>query len=510
MTSTALPAPPDLASAFQDVRTALHAGDPAHLDRCWDEVLQALCTVLPGVQRASLAIRSGSHFSVRAVAGYPVHLRGLALPTYTERAWYGQGDDLWRRGVPRSLEGEALHAHLAAIERMFPPLAHFETLRAQASLAELRWNVLLPIALDGQVRAHLNLDGFTPHGRPPSLPPALGTWLGSLLEEAQAQAPGLLEEHHALRVIAHLGETLRPIQDPELLLTTGLHETVSGFGAADAFISDGLHLDVLGRRLRVPAPADEQGLAEVLGTLGFASPSTISEVCGPRLIGLIWTGPPRPQPLASTALRGVAERVHYATIRATEEVRLRAARNHALEMVGVVLEARDLETRGHTQRVAGLAGRLGEALRLPPDLLEALHLGALLHDLGKIALPDQVLLKSGALNEAEWTWIRRHPQLGYDLAARLPSLPAEALDVILHHHERWDGSGYPHGLAHDRIGYLARLFSVVDTYDALTSVRPYKAAWSPQQAREELRSQSGRQFDPQAVAAFLTLDLDAE
>ncbi|MDR7563073.1 MAG: HD domain-containing phosphohydrolase, partial [Armatimonadota bacterium] len=128
--------------------------------------------------------------------------------------------------------------------------------------------------------------------------------------------------------------------------------------------------------------------------------------------------------------------------------------------------------------------------------------GALLHDIGKIAIPDHILLKPGPLTEEEWAMMRRHPEYARELLWPIESLRA-ALDIPYCHHERWDGSGYPRGLAGEEIPLAARIFAAVDVYDALTSDRPYRKAWSHEQALDYLRNGAGREFDPRVVEAFL-------
>ncbi len=147
--------------------------------------------------------------------------------------------------------------------------------------------------------------------------------------------------------------------------------------------------------------------------------------------------------------------------------------------------------------------RLGRAVGFPD--LEGLRLGAYFHDLGKLALPDEVLRKPAALSTGEWRQVKAHPEVGLEILRNLPFLPKTALNVVLYHHERWDGSGYPKGLRGEEIPLEARIFAVADVYDALISERPYKRAWAPEEAREELRKQAGRTLDPRLVAAFLQL-----
>lgn len=176
-----------------------------------------------------------------------------------------------------------------------------------------------------------------------------------------------------------------------------------------------------------------------------------------------------------------------------------------MRALGLALDMRDGETGGHTDRVVAQALKLGRALGLLEAQLMALEIGSMLHDVGKISIPDRVLLKPGGLDAAERVLVNTHAAEGERFAAALGWLPPAALGLIRHHHERWDGQGYPDGLAGEQIPVLARIFAVVDVYDALVSQRPYKAAWSPAQAREEITKQAGTQFDPQIVDTFLAL-----
>lgn len=189
-------------------------------------------------------------------------------------------------------------------------------------------------------------------------------------------------------------------------------------------------------------------------------------------------------------------------------------RNRDLEgsllALGLALEARDLETSGHTERVVALAERLGRRLKLSPKQLSALRQGAYLHDLGKLSIPDAILLKPGKLESDEWDLMKSHSDKGFELASLVSGIHPEALLVIRHHHERWDGTGYPHGLKGEAIPLLARIFALCDALDALTSKRPYKAAWPLETALEKLRETAGSHFDPELVEPFIeSLDIPA-
>jgi HD-GYP domain-containing protein (c-di-GMP phosphodiesterase class II) len=187
--------------------------------------------------------------------------------------------------------------------------------------------------------------------------------------------------------------------------------------------------------------------------------------------------------------------------------RSRAQREQAYEgslrAIGVALEARDLETAGHTDRVAALALQVGGQLGLGATGLRHLRWGAYLHDIGKLAVPDSILLKPGSLTREEFEVIQTHCLNGYRFSQNLPFLPEQARQVILYHHERWSGHGYPNGLHGEAIPLLARIFSVCDVFDALVCKRPYKPAWRLGEAVAEIANQAGEQFDPQVVAAFL-------
>lgn len=185
---------------------------------------------------------------------------------------------------------------------------------------------------------------------------------------------------------------------------------------------------------------------------------------------------------------------------------LQATLEGGLLGLGLALEARDLETSGHTQRVAALSVRLAGHLGLSPAQTRELRHGAYLHDIGKLTIPDAILTKPGPLGAGEWAQMRTHADAGHAMALRMPALAPGALLVIRHHHERWDGTGYPDRLAGEAIPLLARIFAVCDVYDALISERPYKSAWTPEQALTELLAQRGRQFDAAVVDAFAELD----
>src|SRR5579864_1636210 len=168
-------------------------------------------------------------------------------------------------------------------------------------------------------------------------------------------------------------------------------------------------------------------------------------------------------------------------------------------------DARDHETTGHSFRVALYAMALARSLGLPSDQLKAIEWGSLLHDVGKMAVPDGVLRKPGPLTANEWHIMKQHPTWGFDMLAEVSFLQPVAIDIVYSHHERWDGQGYPRRLAGEQIPLSARLFAVADTYDAITSERPYRRARGHAAAIAELKRVAGQQLDPAIVATFCDL-----
>lgn len=175
-----------------------------------------------------------------------------------------------------------------------------------------------------------------------------------------------------------------------------------------------------------------------------------------------------------------------------------------LKALGAALDTRDIETHAHSERVAQYALTLGRIIQMTVPELTTLERGVYLHDIGKIGIPDRVLLKHSSLMDEEWEVMKKHPQLGYRLASRVEFLK-DAAKIILSHHERYDGGGYPYGLEGERIPLGARVFAVVDALDAITSDRPYRKAKPLSAAREEIWRHSGTQFDPKVVDAFMSV-----
>ena len=196
-----------------------------------------------------------------------------------------------------------------------------------------------------------------------------------------------------------------------------------------------------------------------------------------------------------------AIRARLARSRQLQMAQLQQAYQASLLMMANAIEVRDQYTRGHVERVTGYAQLLGETLGWQDRRLEQLRIGAILHDFGKIYIPDSILKKIDPLTQAEWGVIKQHPQNGAGLIREIPYL-APAVPVVLSHHERWDGKGYPDGLAGEAIPLEARLVAVADGFDAMTTDRPYHPAFSLERAWEEIQDCSGTQYDPLVASLF--------
>jgi len=168
------------------------------------------------------------------------------------------------------------------------------------------------------------------------------------------------------------------------------------------------------------------------------------------------------------------------------------------------VELHDRETEGHTRRVTEMAVRLAHSLGIEGEALLHIRRGAVLHDIGKMGIPDSILHNPGPLSDEEWVLMRQHPVHAHSFLSQIDYL-RPALEIPYCHHEKWDGTGYPRGLKSEEIPLAARIFAVVDVWDALTSDRPYRDAWPREKALEHIREQAGKHFDPQVVDQFLQL-----
>ncbi|WP_189072488.1 HD domain-containing phosphohydrolase [Deinococcus sedimenti] len=503
-------------------------------DADWLEVLRSAVDTLDEVEAASLNIREGNRFRMCAVVGYDPDLLGLEFSEQAQLRWYGGPLAEWLRGRPRVANMTDMQRAWVDEDDVLGEEGGM-VLRRAGHRDRLRTNLCVPVVLDGEVVAHLNLDS---HSRDEAFTPGV-------LQDAQLfaqQIAALLQlqdRWRELDQLSHLHSDLSRAGDEQLgahlaetahdLLRTTYTLLLRYDPYADALVP-AAEAGVFLNPLEVPPTLQRgEGLSwralttgavirvdDILSARGAFRPKTSHPERRALMVVplLSRTGEPlgalcllrdehrpfrAPDEALAQMLAGVGARVMEGRAHVTD---LEATLDAALNMLGVALEARDFETQGHTQRVQDLARRVGEALHLPAEQLTALRRGAALHDIGKLCIPDTVLLKPGALTPEEREVVERHAPLGAALVARIPFLDPEAQQVVRHHHERWDGRGYPDGLAGTQTPLLARVFALCDVYDALTSERPYKRAMSHAAALDVLREGRGTQFDPDLLDVF--------
>jgi putative two-component system response regulator len=192
-----------------------------------------------------------------------------------------------------------------------------------------------------------------------------------------------------------------------------------------------------------------------------------------------------------------------------EMIQLEQSYEASLTMLANAIEVRDQYTRGHVERVRDYALMIAKVMGLPEKRLRLIRFGAILHDIGKILVPETTLTKATPLSKDEWVELRQHPVIGAELMKNIPYL-VEIVPIVRHHHEHWDGGGYPNGLGGEDIPLEARIVSVADSFDAMTTNRPYHPAWSPERAIEELIKGKSTYFDPTAVEVFVQLWQETE
>ncbi|MGB9800089.1 MAG: PAS domain S-box protein [Thermanaerothrix sp.] len=287
-----------------------------------------------------------------------------------------------------------------------------------------------------------------------------------------------------------------------------------GEGLAGAVVErrEPLRIDVdLSKRLRgmaCPFPAQEEGFVAYYGLplLVQGEPRGVLEIY--HRAPLTLTGD-QSEFLVMLAQQGAiaVENVHILRELHAVNRQLRQAYDQTLESLIGLLELRDDETEGHSRRVAEFTLRIAREMGMSEEQLVHIRRGALLHDIGKVGVPDAILLKKGPLTAEEWAVMQRHPVMAFDILSKIPFL-RPALDIPYCHHERWDGSGYPRGLKGEQIPLAARIFAVVDVWDALLSQRPYRPPWPRERVRDYIREQAGKLFDPHVVEIFLRLEAD--
>jgi len=314
----------------------------------------------------------------------------------------------------------------------------------------------------------------------------------TLLLGAEAALVSQLEEG-LLREIADYARSERQV-------ARGLSYYLSDYPATEAVLDKGVPWGISSDDPRAD-PAE----VFVLREMQMESVLLVPLVVGDEPWGLIEIYDSRPRAFSASE-RHLAElagsQIAALLFAFAHEERAQRLYRETLASLSNALEAKDAVTSQHTEEVVRLAVAVAAELELDLDAVRTVELGAVLHDIGKVRVPEAILNKPGPLDEAEWVVMRTHPEVGEQIVRPIQSLQA-ILPIVRHHHERWDGTGYPDGLSGRAIPVGARIVAVCDAYRAMTEDRPYREALGPDAARRELEEGSGTQFDPECVAALL-------
>lgn len=514
-------------------------------EELWLPLLQSAVEVVPKAQGGSILTRQGHAYRMLASYGFPLSSINLDFPEAAVLAWFGNPEQ-WAAGMPRIAQGEELYER--NLHRSNSPLKVGSA--GEQHIFSVRSNICLPIKLGESIAAFISLDNYDdPQAFDEAALEAakLYSLQATALLAAQSKRAELETRLHQFEVIERLSQTLQTATDLPTIahklateassLMDSPHTEVllinEGGDALTAVASRGLFAFFL-EDSKVPKGKGLSWVSLDSGQVVYTydslqDPRTHnprpdlhsphSQLTAPLLdsagqpLGVLHVARDLPRQftqqeirtmeviasVSSTALERARVIAHLVEQKSERE----AAFEGALRAIGVALEARDLETAGHTDRVATLAHEVGKELGLESESLQELRWGSFLHDIGKLAIPDQILLKPGLLDSRERAIMQTHCELGYRFTLGLPFLPEASRQVIRYHQERWNGQGYPEGLSKNTIPLLARIFSVCDVFDALISPRPYKLTWRIRDALLEVANQAGLQFDPQVVSAFL-------
>lgn len=507
-------------------------------DHFYRKIVEVAVNTVHGAHAGSIWLL-GSDGLYRAAASVGFNQPALAR--------IGFAPDLVFRGAGTR---EQLHKNLEAFQQLDPD--KYKLLMEAGPMQAIQSSLSLPIAVNGEILAHLhlhNLERDTPFASDETeMARVFAGNLALLLQRTQLEKrlragtqrlERLLEEYKQL---AAFGAEIETIHDTDELIEHGMSRLLDALQFDTAMFSDVGEETVEFTRLRGQRPPE---LVETLRTpmpLGAGVNGRVAESGEPLFVHDYRAWPDKHAAYLPTGVesmltlpikrdgevrhtisfatlnrrtsidenakhvaRGFVARLENAFERVNYLEEMEATRDATFRALGIALEYRDLETRGHTDRVVDLARRFATELDLDPERRQAFIWGAYLHDIGKIAVPDTILLKEGKLTDEEFAIIRQHTIYGAEMTRGIPFLPTETRQVVRSHHERWDGYGYPDKLAGKEIPLLARMFALVDVFDALTSVRPYKPAWSHEDAVAELKAQAGKQFSPDLVEAFLVV-----
>jgi HD-GYP domain-containing protein (c-di-GMP phosphodiesterase class II) len=450
-------------------------------------------------------------------------------------------DQLGERNIPASIANKVIEQRMALV---IPNAQADPTMGKSATLFGIRSTMCVPVMTDEVVIAIIYVYKTLPQSNPFNtqdlkLAVAISHQAALTIQRARQ-----IERLHGLRTLAmafvknldqrEIINTLLDLtvtqlyvdaaavllfdqQNQTLEYVTGKGISTEGYKNIRLQLGEGLAGRVASERQMVKVPDLSEGQEESLDPWfeeeGFVSYHAAPLIAKGRVKGVLEIFHRKPritdpawleflETLAGQAAIAIDNAELYRSLERTNR-ELELAYDTTLAGWAYALDLRDKETEYHTRRVTEMTVRLASALEVSESELEHVRRGAMLHDIGKMGIPDGILLKPGELIEEEWAIMRKHPQYAYEMLSSIEYL-RPALEIPSCHHERWDGEGYPYGLKGAQIPLAARIFAVVDVWDALRSDRPYRDAWSAEKTKEYILAQAGTHFDPQIVDFFLS------
>lgn len=484
------------------------------------EYLKLGIDLIDAAQKGSALMETDGGFQFIAVHGYPkVLLHMDPIPFSQHLRWYHLSEDELRAGKPRIITEEVI-SEVAKVD----PVA-----KVSSSLHHMKANLVVPVVVQGKVLLFVNLDNFDTavafDETDIEVAKELSTYMASALF-IQKQKETIRLEENLLEHIMNLSETLtRPKETvknlkPKDAFVWVLREGVKSLNPMYVFVRCGgeIGYTMIHPFYDVPASYWEREIEDILGELAKTGREHIRfkrgnyqvmfasvpmDEGGPVDVIVIKEGL---TPWTDADMKHLISVINYAMLYTKNIVALtQKEKTHedTMRLLGKALELRDLETGGHIERTSALTKALAELIDF--EDIKAITWGAYVHDIGKITIPDSILLKPDKLTPEEFEIVKEHVNRGVDIIKGIHGLSPITINVVKYHHERWDGSGYPEGLSGEDIPLEARIFAVVDVFDALISRRPYKEPWPLEKAIEEIKRGSAKLFDPSVVDAFLYL-----
>ncbi|UZN23704.1 HD domain-containing protein [bacterium 3DAC] len=488
-------------------------GNVSSPNKFYSKHLENMVNAIPSAEGGSLLAETPMGFKIIAIHGFEDYL--LNIPPFDKDVilhWYHYGEEDLKRGIPRTLT-EKLVREIIKTDKI-----------AQISpkTRQIRSTMTIPIVHDGKIVLFINLDSF-------SSPVAFNEndiFIAKKLSMYLVSAYSILEEKLRAKQRENIITELHHLSDA--MATDSISKTASPQEALE-----NIFIDVLREGKHILSPkwtyifSDnfehieselDEDMERILKekTLEMLENNQITYTGSNFCLLLIpytvqtdkhsftiYVAMARDLPWSDIDISYIKSILSGATVYMKNLSYLRAiykTQEETLKLLGKALEVRDIETKGHTERTANLTRLLAQKLGFTD--IKGIVWGAYLHDIGKLAIPDKILLKPGKLSPEEFEVIKSHVIHGYNLIKHIEGLSETTKNVVLYHHEKWDGSGYVHGLKGEDIPLEARIFAIIDVYDALISERPYKKPWSSDKAIQEIKKGAGSHFDPKVVEAF--------